>query len=40
MDGLAGDAEVRRLIAEQAADDEGPPVDKGRRPKVRVRKQF
>jgi hypothetical protein len=40
MDDVGGDADVRRLIAEQAATDEGSSLDPGRRPKARVRERF
>jgi hypothetical protein len=40
MDSAAGDPELQGLVREQAADDEGSPLDKGRRGKVHVRKQF
>jgi hypothetical protein len=40
MDGVAGDAALHQLMEQQKADDEGSPLDKGRRGKVRVRKKI
>jgi hypothetical protein len=44
MDSVAEDVQkeklTAKLTAEQAADDEGSPLDKGRRGKVRVQKRF
>jgi hypothetical protein len=39
MDGVIEDGQLQDLIREQAADDEGSPLDRGRRAKVRVRKK-
>jgi hypothetical protein len=40
MDAVVEDAQLTELMREQAADDEGSPLDKGRRGKTRVRKKF
>ena len=39
MDGAVEDTQLQVLVREQAADDEGSPLDKGRRGNVRVRKK-
>ena len=40
MDSAVEDSELNELMKEQAADDDGSPLDKGRRGKVRVRKRI
>ena len=40
MDSIVEDGELQELIREQAADDEGSSLDKGRRGRVRVRKRI